>query len=224
MEKEEKPVEESKPLVKSVPARPLLKTSLTCQGCNNEVPRAQITFINGRPFCPDCKKKLVSEIKSLRATGPEILTGFLGACAAAIVAGILWGLIVILTNYEIGYVAIGVGAVAGYGVYFASGKKRGFALQLLASGASILGILIGKYITFYHFYKQVIGESLKEENLELTSEIMSKISLFSLDVASDFFANISAMVSRLDILWIILAVGAAYKIPAMLNLKYQRAR
>ena len=167
-------------------------------------------------LCRTCNTNFKERLIAQQPAGSDFLTGFLGACAAAIVAGIIWGLIVILTNYEIGYLAIGVGVVAGYGVYFASGKKGGPVLQILASISSIVGIVIGKYVTFYHFFRQGATEAAKEQGADPT-ELLNQFTLFSGNMISSFIDNIGSMFGGFDILWVILAVGAAYKIPKIVN-------
>lgn len=187
-----------------------------CQGCNNTLPKEETLLVNGLMLCKNCDKSFREKLLSQQPAGSDFLTGFFGACAAAIVAGIIWGLIVIATNYEIGYLAIGVGIVAGYGVYFASGKKGGAILQILASVSSIVGILIGKYVTFYHFFRQGATEAAKEQGVDPT-ELLNQFTLFSGNMISSFIKNIGSMLGGFDILWVILAVGAAYKIPKIVN-------
>lgn len=198
------------------PVMPTPKTTYACSECKNEFPEENIFLVNDQPFCTNCHNQLTEKIKTQEATGSDMITGALGACVGAIIAGILWGLIVILTNYEIGYVAIGVGILAGYGVYFASGRKRGAILQIIASAASILGILIGKYVIFYHFFTR----ALMKDGVD--AGIVNEYSLFSFNMLTVFFDNIGNMVGGFDILWIILAVGAAYKIPKMIKLEIKR--
>jgi hypothetical protein len=193
------------------------KDALVCVGCNKETPRIGLSLIDGQPVCLTCEEKLNQELAAQKAEGPDIMTGLLGGVVAAIIAGIVWGLLVIATNYEIGYVAIGVGALTGYGVYLASGKKRGFSLQILASATSILGILVGKYIAFYHFFKQGVDEEAASRGFN-AAEVLSTYRIFSFKMIGLFFKNISGWVNGYDILWVVLAVAAAYKIPKMLKL------
>ncbi|MBI5779758.1 MAG: hypothetical protein HZA49_09940 [Planctomycetes bacterium] len=190
-----------------------------CQGCNNTLPKEETIRVNGLMLCRNCNTSFKEKLTAQQPDGSDYLTGFLGACAAAIVAGIIWGLMVILTNYEIGYAAIGVGVLAGYGVYFASGKKGGPVLQILASASSIIGVLIGKYITFYHFFRKGATEAAKEQGIDPTklTELLNQFTLFSGNMISSFIENIGSVLGGFDILWVILAVSAAYKIPKIVN-------
>lgn len=190
------------------------KPTETCAVCEKAIPEGQASFTNSKPFCPACREQTIAAIKAKEATGSDIIPAVLGGGAAAIAAGIIWGLIIIWANVEIGYIAVGVGVLAGYGVFWATGKKRGQSLQWIASALSLLGILIGKYISFYHFFRKGLAKYADAD------EMLEQFGLFSGKMISLFFSNISGMLSGYDILWVILAIGAAYKITAMPKLEF----
>ena len=89
------------------------------------------------------------------ALGPGIAGGLL----AALVGGFLWGLIVIVTDYEIGVAAWGIGFLAGFAVVRFAGGAKGTPLQVVAVLSSLLGIVIGKYISFAYFFKQAVADA-----------------------------------------------------------------
>jgi hypothetical protein len=63
----------------------------------------------------------------------------------------------VLTGYQIGYVAIGVGFLIGYAVIFGSGKKRGAPLQIMSAVMTLSTLLIAQYfISLYYVRKYVI--------------------------------------------------------------------
>jgi uncharacterized Zn finger protein (UPF0148 family) len=138
----------------------------------------------------------------------------LGAGLAAIVGGVLWGLIVIFSNYEMGIMAWGMGVLAGYAVVKFSKGKKGVPFQIIAVLSSLMGILIGKYISFYHFLNQAIAE-------QAAGNPPADISIFSAKVMKIFIAEFSSIVSGYDLLWVILAVITAWRIPKGLGLKYR---
>src|SRR6185369_9670393 len=47
--------------------------------------------------------------------GPSNMRGIIGAALAGLVGMIIWTLLIIVTNHEIGYVAWGVGGLVGFG-------------------------------------------------------------------------------------------------------------
>jgi len=150
-----------------------------------------------------------------QVTTASLMPAVLGGAIAAIVGGVLWGLIVILTNYEIGYMALGVGFLCGYGVVIFSKGRRGTPMQMIAIVFSLVGILIGKYVTFFHFYKQAVAEGYG-------SEAASGVSLFSGDMLSTFMQAFGSLVSGFDLLWVALAVFTAWRIPKGLGLKVKK--
>lgn len=129
-----------------------------------------------------------------------------GGVLAAVAGGVIWGLLVIFTGYEIGYVAWGLGLVAGFAVALFARGEKGVPLQVIAVLAGLLGIVIGKYFTFFHFLKQAVAS-------ESGAEAASNITVFSMGVVQMFFKNISVMVSGYDLLWVLLAVATAWSIP-----------
>lgn len=60
--------------------------------------------------------------------------------------GLVWGFILILTDYEVGFVAWGIGFLAGFLVVRFAGGRKGAPLQAIAIVSSLVGIMLGKYI------------------------------------------------------------------------------
>jgi hypothetical protein len=119
--------------------------------------------------------------------------GFAAALGAAVVGAVVWMLIVIVSDYEVGIVAWGIGALAGYAVLLATNGRRGFTLQAAAIVAAVIGILIGKYLTFWWSVKDAV----------------EALGLSTWDV---FWDDLGAVFSWFDALWIGLAVITAWRI------------
>jgi len=136
-------------------------------------------------------------------TGTEYLPGSIGGLLAAIIGGVLWGVITIATNKEYGIAAIGIGFLAGGGVLLLSGKKKGLPLQIIACVAGVLGILVGKYWIFMAQFKGIIGE-------RYGAEAVKNIDFLSLETMQVFWTNIVSMLSGFDALWVLLAVITAW--------------
>lgn len=75
-------------------------------------------------------------------------------------------MLVVITDYEIGYMAVGVGLAVGYSMLYANGKNTGKKLQAMASIMSVLGILIAKYITFAYFLAKELATYPEYEGLD----------------------------------------------------------
>ena len=152
-------------------------------------------------ICYELKKTVKEEKFS-----PEVMPfAVLGGLIAAVISGAAWGGIAIWTGLEIGYVAWGVGLLCGVGVLTAAQGKRGMPLQIIAVVTGVLGIVIGKYISFA--YAQA-------------SDPFSWMSIFSMGRVQLFVSDLSAMVSGFDWLWMALAVYTAWSIPKASRLKF----
>lgn len=154
-------------------------------------------------------KKTVSEEEY---SGEVLFPALLGGLIAAVMGGAIWGGIAIWTGYEIGYVAWGVGLLCGMGVVMMSQSQRGMTLQVIAVVASVLGIVIGKYMSFFDSVKGIVAE-------ERGAEAVETMSMFSMEMVQFFGENITAMASGFDLLWIGLAVYTAWSIPKASGLK-----
>lgn len=157
-------------------------------------------------LCERIHGQIMETVKKEQFTSTNLVTAAVGGVLAAAVCGVLWGLIVITTEYEIGYMAWAVGFAAGFAVLLFSGGKRGIPLQVIAVASSVLGIIIGKYLTFFYYLREMIEQ-------EHGQEAASNLSVLSTDVMQFFFANIISMSHPMDLLWIIFAVATAWRIP-----------
>jgi steroid 5-alpha reductase family enzyme len=72
----------------------------------------------------------------------------LAAFAAAAAGGVAWGLILKWTQYEVGFVAWGIGFLAATAAVTVAGKRSSTALQVIAVVATLAGIVLGKYLGY----------------------------------------------------------------------------
>lgn len=144
---------------------------------------------------------------SLREEGSAVLLrGLVGGLAAAVVGGLAWGLTVSATDYEIGFLAWGIGLLAGAAVVAASGGERGRSLQAVAVLCGALGIVLGKYLAFVDVLKDVV-------RAEFGAAAAAEVSVFSSRVISFFVEELGVVFSGYDLLWVGLAVVTAWRIP-----------
>jgi len=136
-----------------------------------------------------------------RYTGSALGPGIAGGLVAAVVGGFLWGLIVILSEYEIGIAAWGIGFLAGFAVVRFAGGAKGMPLQVVAVVSSLLGIVIGKYISYAYFFKQAVSDRFDVDISYLDSEIFRA-----------FRENLTDVFGGFDLLWAALAVMTAWRL------------
>ena len=137
----------------------------------------------------------------LTEPSPSLLPAIAAGLAAALVGGIIWGLIVKISDYEVGFVAWGIGFVAGSAVVLATRGAKGRPLQLIAVVSALLGILLGKYLSF--------AFGVQEE----ADAAGVSIGLLSSDMFRLFRENLDIVFSFFDLLWVGFAVFSAWRIP-----------
>lgn len=140
--------------------------------------------------------------------GGSLVPAVLGGLLGAVLGGGIWALVVVATEYEIGFMAWGIGALCGFAVLLFARGRRGKPLQVIAVVSSLLGIFIGKYGAFYYVFKNAIASEWGEKAAE-------EMSLFSPEMLDFFVSNLDSMVTVHDLLWVVLAVVTAWSIPRM---------
>jgi hypothetical protein len=174
----------------------------TCALCQSPMAAGAGTFINGNRVCASCAAQVQAELKAEQQTGARFPLALAGGAAGALVGAIIWAVIVVVTNYEIGYVAVLVGYLAGQGVKLGAARGRGQALQIAAAGMAVFGLVIAKYFILAHLVVSDPG------NAELG------LSYFSPALFIVFVQNIGSSLSLFDLLWIAFALMTAWRIPA----------
>lgn len=153
---------------------------------------------------------MIKEVEKEQLSTRPLLVAMLAAGVASIVGGLWWGLIVKLTEYEIGFMATGIGLLSGFAVVLFS-NRRGLVLQFIAVVSALVGIGIGKYLSFFAVLKDFLI-------LEYGEAAVQGLSTFSSEVMRIFLTTAGSMFSPYDVLWIVLAVIAAWRIPRGLGI------
>lgn len=81
-----------------------------------------------------------------RAVNARLLLGIAGALAGALLGAVAWAAITASTHFQIGYMAVGVGILAGYGMRVLSGG-RDRAGGIAAGVVAFLGCVLGNLLT-----------------------------------------------------------------------------
>ncbi len=137
-------------------------------------------------------------VREERSPAAALLPALAAGLVAAVVGGVVWGLIVKWTDYEVGFVAWGIGFLVGLAVVTAA-RTRGLVLQVVAVLCALLGILIGKYLSFVWTLQEVVDEGPVQ------------IPLFSMDTVDFFLENLDVVFGWIDLLWVGLAVLSAWR-------------
>jgi hypothetical protein len=129
--------------------------AVTCSQCKKQTTADKAYRCKGKKgtaifICENCKEVMEKAFKA-ETENPNIAMAVLLGFFAAIVAGIIWYAFSAITNYQVGYVAIGVGFLIGYAVLLGSGKKRGVRLQMLSAGITVVTLLISQYFLILYY-------------------------------------------------------------------------
>ncbi len=187
--------------VLSPPTPELAARTEPCALCTAAMPDGTAHRANGQLVCAACAGHLGRELAAETARPRDHLPAAGLGLVGALIGAAIWAGIAVATDFEVGYVAVLVGFLAGQGVKLGARRARGPSLQRLAAGLAVFGLLAAKYL--------IIGFSAAEAY---------GVSPFDPVVATFFSENFSSMLSPFDLLWIFLAVGAAYRVPAPTSL------
>ena len=80
----------------------------------------------------------------------SLMMGILGGLAGAGIGAVLWTLLTVLTRYQIGYMAVGVGFLAGIGVKLL-GRGIDPVFQYAGAGLAFTGCLMGNFMVMIAF-------------------------------------------------------------------------
>jgi hypothetical protein len=161
-------------------------------------------LINGKLACADCRAAVLAELAQESRHGR--LARAVGAgIAAAVACGALWAAIIVLTEREIGFAAVGVGWAVAHAIRLASGGRRGPRLQKTAVACSLLGLLLGKFFFVAHAMRE-----MTEKNPNRPPDF--HLSYFDPRMFKFFALVFPHMLTVYDALWLFLALSAAWRI------------
>ena len=105
----------------------------------------------------------------------NIHMGIVGGIGAAIIGAILWAIVTVVTEYQIGFMAIGVGFLVGYTVRIL-GKGVNITFGIIGAVCSFIGCLLGNVLSTCIFISQVesipILDILYSLNISITMGLL----------------------------------------------------
>jgi len=170
-----------------------------CALCKRAICRNCRSVVNAKNVCASCRAQIESDLAAEQAQPARLPLALGGGIVAAILCGAAWALMVVVTNLEIGYAAIGVGFLTGWGVVLGARGKKGRPLQWMAIACAVFGLLVGKYFTVAHFVT--------------TSKGWEGTSIFDTQLIEVFFKVFPDTLSPWDGLWAFIALRVAWRIP-----------
>jgi hypothetical protein len=133
----------------------------------------------------------------------DLLPGIAGAVAGAVLGAAAWAVLVSVTDYKIGFAAIGVGALTG----FLAGRFGGAspALPWVAAGIGLVGCLLGDLLADAHVLSAEISKAEGSVSMLRVFREMVSHPDFGWEVYKAGFAG-------LDLLFYALAARAAWQL------------
>lgn len=138
--------------------------SIACGVCGKEYSEAEMVMIRDRnrgalTLCPDCFQKVEQSIVE-ETRGPRLWLAIPAALLAGAVLGYLWYLLSQRFPAMYGIFALGAGWLVGEAARFASGKKRGLAIQITAVFGTLLAVVFNMGLMLYESCSTLIGPGL----------------------------------------------------------------
>ena len=179
---------------------------VNCSVCQKEGTTDEFTTLQGHKgqnvyLCSECKAN-VDKAFEAETKNPNILLAIVVGVIGGIIGGIIWYFITINTNYEIGYVSLGLGYLIGFGVYLGSGKKRGHKLQIISAIIAVIAIVVTEKFIMQYF----VNDYLKNNPSEIPDYNGQKISVSLLN--PEFWKN---FISPIGLLIYAIGIYLAYK-------------
>lgn len=95
---------------------------------------------------------------------PNLMLAFFAGLAAALIGAVAWAAVTVTTEYQIGWMAIGVGFLVGFAVSLGKGSEQIFGI--LGAILALLGCVLGNFFA-------IIGFATKQEHLGLLTTLTS---------------------------------------------------
>lgn len=146
---------------------------MTC-GFNTQSGKAGKTrVVAPKPGKPAAESGLAGKAGDLAKAGTTFLLGsLLGGALGGAIGAAVWAVIVVVTNYEIGIIAVGVGVACGMGTAIGSRGQTGMMTGLIAVVFTIVSICAGKFFAVSYMVNSITGgdptaifEHMTEEDL-----------------------------------------------------------
>lgn len=170
-----------------------------CDVCHTAAP--SLSLVGSHVMCAGCAHQLNAQFAALQPTASGLVRGAIWGAALALLGAVVWAAFAITSGYEIGYAAVLVGVLAGVGVKRGAAPQSGRALQWLAVAVAVFGMLAAKYAMFSYTV------------VDLAQQHGRLLGYFDELIVSHFPGALHDMLGVLDLVFVALAVRAAYRVP-----------
>jgi len=168
------------------------KGTLTAESDNfpDDVDLASIDAAEQTPESVLTEQQAVMLMQALHEEQNLLIGGLSGLVAAMVGAGV-WAAVTVATEYQIGWMAVGIGFLVGYAVRFA-GKGITPVFGAVSSVISLLGCAVGNLLTFTWFIASAEGISFMNVAVQLDFAIIVEILVSTFEVMDILFYGLAA--------------------------------
>lgn len=180
-----------------------------CAHCGVAIPAgSELTFRGMRRKAPDvtmCSNCARTVERAFQAETEDIrpVNALLLGLGAAMLSSVVWYGAVVITNLQLGIIAVGVGWLVAQAVMLGAGRKRGSTLQGLSVTITVLAMGFSQYLIVRHFaVKALSRQGYTNIPLLLPLELMVRLIVESIKR------------DPMTLVFWAIAVWEAYRLPA----------
>ena len=136
----------------------------TCQLCEADIPEGHQVEVRGKSkrdqnaiICSNCASGIEQRLQA-ETENPNLILAVLAGLAAAAAGTLIWYGVVVITNYQVGFIAVGVGWLVAMAVVFGAGRKRGPALQAISVAITLVALIFSEWLILRYVFIQALAE------------------------------------------------------------------
>ena len=137
---------------------------MICQVCEAEIPEGHQVEVQGKGkrglnaiICANCAASIEQQMQA-ETENPNLIVAVLAGLAAAAAGTLVWYGGIVITNYQMGFIAVGVGWLVAMAVVFGSGRKRGPALQAISVAITLAALFMSEWLIVRYYAIEYLAE------------------------------------------------------------------
>jgi hypothetical protein len=137
-------------------------------GCK-ELPKPFMKeFNNIDPVPTVSHETMLAELRMRQNLPIAVLAG----CGAAVLGAVLWAVITVVTGYQIGWMAVGIGFLVGFGVRLGKGIDRIY--NVIGAVLALVGCVFGNIFAVMGIASSTLGVGFWDVRMDLAFEVMKE--------------------------------------------------
>lgn len=135
-----------------------------CADCGKELKVEERHSFEGNDgediyYCDECLAKINQAFEE-ETKNPNILFALVSSIIAGILGGLAWYWITVITNLQVGYLAIALGWLIAFATCKGAGNKKGKLLQVIAVLVTLVTLLFSDFMISLHYVGDSLGDTM----------------------------------------------------------------